>query len=450
MEPTPAPRICSVGGCEAPLRASNTIGRCREHAYVPAAGDVCAVDGCETVLRKDNTTGFCTPHRRAKDRPGPVPKRDVSGRVYQDRTCPDCGAAFTPASATQRRCADCRPGRKRALRRKQEWDICSVPGCGAKLRTSNTTGRCYPHRYIPAERDVCAVDGCDQPLRKDNGTGYCEPHKFAKGREPTRPCGAPNCDRPLRTDNTTGYCSDHVEPYWRTPEYLAKRRADYRAEPKPPDTRRTCSADGCDRKLRSDNTLGRCNDHRYVPIDWAVCSVDGCEARVKPGNTPGRCFEHRGLYWGDDAPKCAAPGCGKTLHRDNQSGLCKQHYDEAWKQRNNQDYYQRTQAEQREYSRQYREVYADEHRAAASARRSRARSGMDVADRELSVAYRLAIRHDPCFYCGSPDTDHFDHYFPIAKGGTDHWWNLVRSCKRCNHAKYDRCGTAFLLLTAGG
>lgn len=75
---------------------------------------------------------------------------------------------------------------------------------------------------------------------------------------------------------------------------------------------------------------------------------------------------------------------------------------------------------------------------------------MDVADRELSVAYRLAIRHDPCFYCGSPETDHVDHFFPIAKGGTDVWWNLVRACSRCNHAKYDRCGTAFLLLTAGG
>ena len=468
MQDKPAPRVCSVDGCGAPLRASNTIGRCREHAYIPAAGDVCAAAGCETVLRKDNATGFCTPHKRAKNR-GPAPKRDFSGRVYPDRTCPDCGVVFTPASANHERCPDCQHRHRLALRAEREGrnqrDTCSVDGCDAKLRTSNTTGRCSPHRYIPAEWSVCAVDGCGARLRKDNSTGYCEPHKFAKGREPARPCGAPGCDRVLRTDNTTGYCPGHVEPYWRTPEYLAKRRADYHAEPKPPDTRRTCSADGCDRKLRSDNTLGRCNDHRYVPIDWAECSVDGCEARVKPGNTLGRCFEHRGLYWADDAPKCSEPGCGKVLHRDNQSGLCKQHYDVAWSKRNNRAYYDLNQADLREYARQYREVYAEEHRAYARAwnaanpearqamharRRSRLDAEMDDTDRMLSVLYRSAIRDDPCYYCGSPDTDHVDHFFPLAKGGTDHWFNLVRACQKCNLRKQVMCGTAFLLLASGG
>ena len=53
---------------------------------------------------------------------------------------------------------------------------------------------------------------------------------------------------------------------------------------------------------------------------------------------------------------------------------------------------------------------------------------MDGTDRLLSVCYRLAIRNDPCFYCGSPETAHVDHFFPLAKGGTDHWWNLVRAC----------------------
>src|ERR1035441_1481446 len=214
MQDTPSPRVCSVSGCAARLRATNTIGRCREHAYIPAAGAVCAADGCDQVLRKDNTTGFCTPHKRAKDR-GPVPKRDLAGRVYPDGTCPDCGDVFTPASATQERCADCRPGRRRDLRRKQEWDTCSVDGCDAKLRASNTTGRCSPHRRT-VPRVVCGADGCGKPLRKDNGTGYCDDHRTAKAREPARPCGAPGCDRTLRTDNTTGYCSDHVEPYWRT------------------------------------------------------------------------------------------------------------------------------------------------------------------------------------------------------------------------------------------
>ena len=435
MQDKPAPRICSVEGCGAKLRASNTIGRCRPHSYIPAAGDVCGADGCETVLRKDNTTGFCTPHKRAKNRPGPAPKRKFTARVYDDRTCPDCGEVFTPASANHERCPECQHRHRLDLRAEREGrnqrDTCSVDGCDAKLRTSNTTGRCSPHRYIPAEWGVCAVDGCDARLRKDNGTGYCEPHKFAKGREPVRPCGAPGCDRVLRTDNTSGYCPDHVEQYWRTPEYLAKRRADYHAEPKPPDTRRTCSADGCDRKIRSDNTLGRCNDHRFIPMEWSVCSVDGCEARIKPSNTLGRCFEHRA----------------------------------EWQKAYNREYYQRNQAELREYARQYREVYAEEHRADASAwalanpearqaaharRRGWLDADMDDIDRLLSVLYRIAIRDDPCHYCGSPVTDHVDHFFPLAKGGTDHWWNLVRACARDNLRKQAMCGTKYLLLLSGG
>ena len=468
MEPTPAPRICSVEGCEARLRASNTIGRCREHAYIPAAGAVCAADGCGQVLRKDNRTGYCTPHKRAKDR-GPAPKRDLSGRVYPDRTCPDCGVVFTPASANHERCPDCQHRHRLDLRAEREGrnqrDTCSVPGCDAKLRTSNTTGRCSPHRNF-APRELCAADGCDQRLRTDNRIGFCDDHRTAKAREPARPCGAPGCDRTLRTDNTTGYCPDHVAPMWKDREYLDRKYARERAErAQRPDDRRTCSVDGCDWKLRSDNTSGRCVDHIYVPITWSVCSVDECESRIKPGNTLGRCMEHRGLYWAEGAPKCTVPDCGKTLHADNKSGLCKQHYDEAWKKRNNRDYYQRTQADLREYARQYREVYAEEHRAYARAwnaanpearqamharRRRRLDAEMDDLDRMLSVLYRIAIRNDACYYCGSPVTDHVDHYFPLAKGGTDHWWNLVRSCRADNLSKQVMCGTKYLLLLSGG
>ena len=39
-----------------------------------------------------------------------------------------------------------------------------------------------------------------------------------------------------------------------------------------------------------------------------------------------------------------------------------------------------------------------------------------------------------------------DTYFPIAKGGTDHWWNLVRSCGPCNRRKHAYCGTWFILM----
>jgi hypothetical protein len=464
MQPTPAPRTCSVPGCEAPLRASNTIGRCREHAYIPATGPVCGVDGCGEVLRKDNRTGFCTPHKRAKSRGRPVPKQDYSARVYADRTCPDCRAEFTPHSANDERCPNCQHAHRLALRAEREGrnqrDTCSVDGCGAKLRTSNTIGRCPEHRYIPVDSPVCPVEGCSNLLRKDNDSGYCKAHKYASSREQARPCGAPGCDRTLRTDNTTGYCPDHAERPGRTPEYRAKKRAVYHAQPKPPDARRTCSADGCERKIRSDNTTGRCTDHAYIPLDLRVCPVDGCEKRLRSDSTVGRCWEHRGSYWADDAPKCSEPGCGKTLHADNSSGLCKQHYDETWSRRNNRAYYLRNQAALREYARQYREVYADEHRAGAIAwaaanpearqaaharRRRRVAADMDDTDRLLSVLYRQAIKGDPCFYCGSPVTHHVDHFFPLAKGGTDHWFNLVRSCQRCNLRKQAQCGTAFIL-----
>ena len=67
-------------------------------------------------------------------------------------------------------------------------------------------------------------------------------------------------------------------------------------------------------------------------------------------------------------------------------------------------------------------------------RRNSANRGMDRVDRLLSVEYRKAIARDLCIYCGSPG-QHVDHKFPVARGGTDHWWNLQRTCQRCNHRK---------------
>jgi 5-methylcytosine-specific restriction endonuclease McrA len=84
-------------------------------------------------------------------------------------------------------------------------------------------------------------------------------------------------------------------------------------------------------------------------------------------------------------------------------------------------------------------------RAAAARRRQRVVLDMDEADRLLSAEYRKAIRNDPCFYCGSAETHHVDHYFPLAKGGTDAWFNLRAACRDCNLSKFTTCGTAFLL-----
>lgn len=73
-------------------------------------------------------------------------------------------------------------------------------------------------------------------------------------------------------------------------------------------------------------------------------------------------------------------------------------------------------------------------RAKMARYRQRRRVTMDRVDRLLSASYRLAIADDPCTYCGGPG-EQDDHVFPLALGGTDHWWNLTRACARCNQSK---------------
>ena len=54
----------------------------------------------------------------------------------------------------------------------------------------------------------------------------------------------------------------------------------------------------------------------------------------------------------------------------------------------------------------------------------------------------ILLRDDfSCQYCGkqlSPDHLTLDHIFPISKGGTDSWTNVVTACKKCNHHKGDK------------
>lgn len=72
---------------------------------------------------------------------------------------------------------------------------------------------------------------------------------------------------------------------------------------------------------------------------------------------------------------------------------------------------------------------------------------MSETDRLLSLEYRKVIANDPCFYCGEngPDiTFHVDHYVPLSRGGTDHWWNLVQSCGTCNMRKKHKDPMKFL------
>lgn len=97
-----------------------------------------------------------------------------------------------------------------------------------------------------------------------------------------------------------------------------------------------------------------------------------------------------------------------------------------------------------------RDCSPEANQAKMSRRRLRAESGMDATDVTLSVAYRKAIKDDPCFYCGlRASTMHTDHVLPLAKGGTDHWWNLARACSTCNLRKSDKTADQFLNELAG-
>lgn len=89
--------------------------------------------------------------------------------------------------------------------------------------------------------------------------------------------------------------------------------------------------------------------------------------------------------------------------------------------------------------------------AARARRRSRATATLSKADRDLSVLVRKGFREnrEPCAYCGTEYVEgefHVDHDLPIARGGTDHWWNLQHSCAPCNLRKHTMTGDEFRAL----
>lgn len=52
------------------------------------------------------------------------------------------------------------------------------------------------------------------------------------------------------------------------------------------------------------------------------------------------------------------------------------------------------------------------------------------------VAYRDAMRLDPCAYCGEPSAQ-LDHIIPRSQGGSDDWHNRAGTCASCNGRKQD-------------
>jgi len=399
----------------------------------------------------------------------------------RDRECVDCPATFTPTGNKQVRCPDCqavrdalvaREAHVRAMARKKAARAearlagpkCSFGDCGAPLRRNNTLGRCQEHRYIGEGMGECAH--CGKPIRRDNTTGYCEEHKYATSRAPVRICASrEGCDQQLRIDNESGYCVRHFREssLWQAMKDRRNARMRERTRLRP-DLREVCPVEGCENRLRSDNTIGRCTpEHTYLPLDLPECTVSGCDNRMTTANTLGRCTEHRGEYWAAAAPRCAAEGCERTLNADNMIGYCREHRAlSPTRKEYNQEYYQTNQVALREYAALYREIYAEEHRenarrwarenpdlrsAARMRRRMRAQKDLTDLDRLMSLARCIEMTGEPCFYCGAP-SEEVEHFFPLCKGGTDAWQNILPSCMPCNHGaggKHDMCGTAFML-----
>lgn len=116
-----------------------------------------------------------------------------------------------------------------------------------------------------------------------------------------------------------------------------------------------------------------------------------------------------------------------------------------WRE-DNPGYNKRWREENPDYDRKWRKANPEKMRTYRAIRRARKLGNLDEWDRELSAARRLAIKDDPCYYCGQrTETMHDEHYLPLSKGGTDEWFNLVRACSTCNQSKYTKCGTVFMI-----
>jgi len=160
-----------------------------------------------------------------------------------------------------------------------------------------------------------------------------------------------------------------------------------------------------------------------------------CSAEIpKPkgsGRLSKRCEECREAYW-------------TAFNRDRNKARTvsgeRKVYDARYRENNGETI--------RANNQRYKAAHPETDQAAIHRRRQRSEVGMDDLDRALSASYRVAIRDDPCFYCGAAAAEETDHFFPLSKGGSDKFYNLYRSCRRCNRGSRGKgimCGTAFML-----
>lgn len=294
---------------------------------------------------------------------------------------------------------------------------CAVTGCDAggkmsrglcarhywRLRQHGETGQA--EHLIRVDAEVCEVDGCDRgrPLRR----GWCsthyqrwQQHGDASWQPPVFPdtCTVSGCDRPHASN---GMCGTHD---------MRVRRTGSHSDPVPA-TPEPCSFDGCTKLTFA---RGWCGTHY---MRWLKHGDPSITLRVVTPSLTGLCT----------IDSCAAPHAAL--------GLCSSHY----QQQRHAAVRETANARMRAHYQANREYYY----AKGDERRGRIGS-LSTEDRAISAAYRRAIANDFCAYCGAAG-EHNDHVFPLAKGGSDHWWNLVRACAPCNKSKAAHCGTWFRL-----
>ncbi|WP_394253649.1 HNH endonuclease [Arthrobacter pityocampae] len=256
---------------------------------------------------------------------------------------------------------------------------------------------------------------------------------------PNTTCSIPDCGPAKKT--VAGYCTKHYQ--------RLRKHGDPNWEPPKPTT--TCAFEGC---AKPHAALGYCATH-YMrvqrtgsPADReasapSVCSVDGCD---KVGDQRGMCSKHytRLLRNGsplvvlrernDNPPEtCTVDGCHAAHHG---RGFCLSHY--------RQDHHLKNREARNQRAKANYEANKDYYNLKASRRQRQTTEGMTAEDIAVSNAYRDAIKDDPCHYCGGPSST-VDHVFPVAKGGRDYWFNLVRACEPCNKRKAAHCGVWFTL-----